>query len=68
MQPGISHSRESETLRAKARWFQSLTLDERMDYLVAMVDLILENNPTAAAKSYAQPASGRVQVLSLPQG
>jgi hypothetical protein len=28
---GVSHSREDETLMAKARWFKSLSDEERMD-------------------------------------
>ena len=45
MIPSLSHDREQETLEAKARWLQSLTLTERMDYLCMLTDLVLENNP-----------------------
>jgi hypothetical protein len=68
MTPSVSHDREKETPEAKARWFQSLSLEERMDYLCAITDLILENNPTAAARRYAQPTSRRVRVLTDASG
>ena len=61
---GISHDREEETPEAKARWFQSLTLDERMRYLVAITDLILAVNPSIVGQKDAQPRQGRVRVLS----
>ena len=64
MIPYISHDREEETLEAKARWFQSLTLEERMDYLCAITDLILENNPNAMRTKYAEPTARRVRVLT----
>ena len=31
--PSISHDRQEETPEAKARWFQSLSMSERMDLL-----------------------------------
>lgn len=61
----ISHDREEETLEAKARWFQSLTLQERMDYLVAITDLILENNPNAMRAKNAEPSARRIRVLNF---
>ena len=44
MMAPISHSFEDETPEAKARWFRSLTVDERIAMLCAWTDLILENN------------------------
>lgn len=60
----ISHDREEETLEAKTRWFQSLTLAERMDYLCAITDLILENNPNAMRMKNAEPTARRIRVLT----
>ena len=60
----ISHDRQEETIEAKARWFQSLSLSERMDLLCFYTDLILSKNPDIAEKKYAQPVAGRVRVLS----
>ena len=64
MEKSISHSREDESMEAKARWFQSLSLSERMDLLCSFTDLILSNNPKIAEKKDAQPVAGRVRVLS----
>ncbi len=64
MTPKISYSRADETIEAKARWFQSLSLAERMDMLCQFTDFILANNPNIAERKYAQPASGRVCIVS----
>ena len=63
---GISHSRDDESMEAKARWFQSLTLSERMDLFCAFTDLALELNPGLMGTKHAQPAQGRVQILTPP--
>lgn len=62
----VSHSREQETAKGKARWFQSLSLTERMDYLCFITDLILENNPDVILKKNAQSTSDGICVLSIP--
>jgi hypothetical protein len=60
----ISHDRREESLEAKARWFQTLSLAERMDLLCAFTDMILSVNPEIVErKPNPQPASGRVRVL-----
>ena len=64
MEKVISHDRQEETLEAKARWFQSLSLSERMDLLCAFTDLILANNPHIVEQKDAQPIAGRIRVLS----
>ena len=60
----VSHDRQEETLEAKARWFQSLSLSERMDLLCFYTDLILSNNPKIVEQKDAQPVKGRVLVVS----
>jgi len=59
----ISHDRREETPEAKARWFQSLSIEERQDLLCYYTDLILEINPRVAEKKNAQPVAGRIRVL-----
>jgi hypothetical protein len=61
----ISHNRDKETLEAKVRWFQSLTLEERMDLLCAFTEFILVVNPKIVEKRYSEPTEGSVHVLSL---
>ena len=68
MNPMISHDRRSETPESKARWFQSLSLEERMELLCAFTDLVLENNPHMADVKNAQQTSDRVRILSAPRG
>jgi hypothetical protein len=60
----ISHDRQEETIEAKARWFQSLSLEERMDVLCLFTDLILANNPQIVEKKDAQPVAGRIRVVT----
>lgn len=60
----ISHSRMEESPEAKAKWFGSLTLAERMEMLCAFTDLVLENNPEIVdQKRDAEPSSVRIRVL-----
>ena len=56
MKPSISYDRSEETPEAKARWFQSLSLEERMDMLCAFTDLILTVNPRIVEAKDAQQA------------
>ena len=60
----ISHSRSEETLQAKAQWFQSLSIEERIEMLNTFTDLALTINPNLPEQKNAQPIKGRVQVLS----
>jgi hypothetical protein len=63
----VSHDLAEETPEAKARWFQSLSLLERMDLLCLFTDLVLENNPLIIERKNAKPITGRVRVLSKAQ-
>lgn len=63
MDKKISHNREDESPEAKARWFQSLSLSERMDLLCYFTDLVLATNPKIMEKKNAQPTTGRVRVI-----
>jgi len=64
MKQSISHSRTEETPEAKARWFQSLSLEERMELLCLYTDLILSANPTILESKDVKPIAGRIRVLS----
>jgi hypothetical protein len=65
--PSLSHDRGDETLEAKARWFQSLSLAERMDVLCAFTELALVANPHLEEVKNAQPTQGRVRVVAAPR-
>jgi hypothetical protein len=60
----VSHTRNDETIEAKALWFQSLTLAERMDLFCEFTDLALEINPHLPDSKDAQPTQRRIRVLS----
>lgn len=67
MIPTISHDRQEESIEAKARWFQSLTLVERMELLCAFTDMILGVNPRIVEKRDAKPVAGRILVVAKAQ-
>lgn len=60
----ISHVFQDETLEAKARWFQRLSLQERMELLCEFTELILSANPSIAEQRNAEPVAGRIRVLA----
>ena len=60
----VTYDRRAETSVAKAIWFQSLTLSERMDLLCEFTDLILGANPDIVKTKDVEPIKGRVLVLS----
>ena len=64
MHKSISHDRNEETIEAKARWFQSLTPQERAELLCQYTDMILAVNPSIVEGKDAQPITGRILVLS----
>ena len=66
MNPSISHDRKEESIEAKARWFQSLPLEERMDMLCAFTDLALAVNPDLPDRKDAPPTDRRIQVVAKP--
>jgi hypothetical protein len=63
----ISHDWQEETPEAKARWFQSLSLSERLDVFFNLMDVMMEINPAMAESKDTQPVPGRVLVLELPR-
>ena len=65
MDKSVSHDRNDESAEAKARWFRSLALSERMEMLCSFTDLALSANPGLQEQKNAQPVTGRIQVLDL---
>jgi hypothetical protein len=59
----VSHNFEDETPQAKAKWFQSLSLEERMEVFVAFTNLILENNPDIVNQKDVRPLLKDVRIL-----
>jgi hypothetical protein len=66
MEASISYDREQETPEGKARWFQSLSIEERMELLCEYTDLILSVNPRIADMKNAEQTSERIRILSAP--
>jgi hypothetical protein len=62
----VSHDRSEETPEAKARWFRSLPIEERMRLLVEFTNLALHFHPELKRGRDARPIAGRVQVLERP--
>jgi hypothetical protein len=68
MEHTISHSFEEETVEAKARWFQSLSTQERMDLLCTYTNLILAADPQIVEKKDARPITDSIHILIKSQG
>ena len=64
MNATVTHDRAEETIEAKALWFRSLTLAERMDMLCAFTELLLMTNPKIVEQKDVEPIKGRVLVLT----
>jgi len=60
----ISHAFSDETPQAKALWFQSLTIEERMEMLCTFTDFILAVNPHIADQRDAESTATRICVLA----
>ena len=56
----VSHSRSEETPEAKARWFRSLPMSERMEMLCSFTDLALSANPSLQERKHVEPVAGRI--------
>lgn len=56
----VTHDRSEETMEAKARWFRSLPLSERMDMLCFFTDPAPTVNPALQERRAAQPVAGRI--------
>ena len=64
MKESVSHDRSEETIEAKARWFRSLSLQERMEILCSFTDFALKMNPRLPDLKDAKQAEGRIRILS----
>jgi len=63
-QRGVTHDRSEESPLAKARWFQSLSLEERLALFCEITELAIAQNPDLLKGNDARPVEGRIQVLS----
>ncbi len=60
----IVHDIQEESIEAKARWFQELTMGERMKNLCDFTELAMVLNPKIGDQRIVKSITGRVQVLS----
>jgi hypothetical protein len=68
MEFGIAYGWEEESYEAKVRWWQSLTVGERMQRFAEIGDIVMALNPGLVQnKKHAEPIPGRVVVLELPK-
>jgi hypothetical protein len=62
----VSHSLRDEAIEAKAEWFRSLRLPERMALLCEFTDLALALNPHLQEPQLAQSPDRRIFRLPAP--
>ena len=60
----VSHDLQERTPEAKARWFQSLSLEERMELLCVFTDLVYETKALIAEQNNDPSVAERIRVLS----
>lgn len=63
MLTSISHDRADESMEAKARWFQTLSIEERLEFLCELVDMALEVRPQLAEPADATCAEGSLRIV-----
>ena len=63
MLKSISHDRADESMAAKARWFQTLSTEERLEFLCELVDMALEVRPQLAEPVDAASSSRSLRVV-----
>lgn len=66
MSKGIAHEWSEETPEARARWFRSLSVAERIEVLCAFTDMVLAVQPDIADRKDAQQTRPGVRILSRP--
>jgi len=70
MEPSVSHDRSEETPEAKAQWFGSLSVAERMDVFCSFMDFIVSVNPAVVETAWrlkdAQQTRPGIRILSKP--
>ena len=64
MEGSLSHDRSEETPEGKARWFQSLTMEERLAVFMDAFRLSLAINPGIMKVKDARPLREGVQILA----
>ena len=64
MKKKISHDWEDECIEAKAKWFRSLTLTERMETLCSFTDLAFEINPDIADRKDAEQTDRSILIVT----
>ncbi len=65
---GVSHDRADGEMDSQARWFQSLSIPERIRVMNSMLELTLAGGHHLPRKPHAESVPGRVQVLESPEG
>jgi hypothetical protein len=60
----VSHDWTEETPEAKARWFRSLRMADRMQLLCELTDLAVSLNPSLPETKRAESTAGRIRVIS----
>ena len=63
---GVHHGWEHETIEAKARWFQSLSAEDRLDLLWEFMEMIRSASPSLLEKRNAEQSAKGVRILRLP--
>ena len=67
MVKGSAQPDRFDSMEAKARWFQALTVEERMEWLDREVEAALAADPGLVERSLPEEVPGKVRILRLPR-
>ena len=63
MLKSISHDRADESMAAKSRWFQTLSIEERLEFMCELIDMALEVRPQLAEPADATFIEGSLRIV-----
>jgi hypothetical protein len=59
--------RQFDSIEAKTRWFRTLSVEERIEWLVREVEAALAADPGICERNLPEEVPGKVRILRLPQ-
>ena len=65
MDNGARHE-QFDSIEAKTRWFRTLTVEERMEWLEREYEAALAADPRICEKNLPKEVPGKVRILRLP--
>ena len=65
MDDGTRHE-QFDSVEAKTRWFRTLTIEERMEWLAREYEAALAADPQICERNLPEEVPGKIRILRLP--